>query len=144
MPITAAYITFDGNTHKISTIGDHPNGLPGNYRATLGCGMTIDTTDDDLASNSRWADSGASTCSACMAFEAGAPAVVLPTGYTTPTQLVADLETSMHCPKCSNKIFKRRVDGVFSCSGNGHEYSAAELMTHVKESFQSLLDAGSK
>lgn len=86
----------------------------------------------------------ASGCPGCVAHEGGAAAVVMPLGHTPSTTVESDIETSVACPNCGSRIYKRRKGGQFACSGQGHEFSAAELMDHVKTGFESLAKLGIK
>jgi ribosomal protein L37AE/L43A len=87
----------------------------------------------------RWhVGANARDCAACIAHERGADPVVHPLGHMPATTVEADIATNLACPKCGSKIYKRRKDGQFACTGQGHEFSGPELMTHVKDSFESL------
>lgn len=93
----------------------------------------------------RWhANVKAKGCKGCVAHEKGDEAVVAPLGHTPPTTVEADIETSIACPLCGSRIYKRRKTGQFACTGQGHEFEAAELMSHVKSSFEQLTKLGAK
>ncbi len=95
----------------------------------------------------RWhhADSSpkAKGCEACELHDAGAPPVALPLGHTPARTRPADVETNIACPKCGARVYRRNgapsgAAGEFACTGQGHEYSAVELMDYLKKSFESL------
>jgi hypothetical protein len=97
--------------------------------------------DDHAAVGSRWRrhEKPAADCPACMAAEAGGQPTVADAGHGTPITVEADQHTGIRCPSCSGEIRRRRSDGVFACTGSGHEFDPAELLAQTQEAFANLL-----
>jgi len=82
------HVVIDSETHKITQFIDHLNGEDGHVRVSVGCGLTIDTTDNDLADDplNRWKTlvGNNADCSSCVAVEGGADPIVSPLGFNPP------------------------------------------------------------
>lgn len=91
---------------------------------------------------SRWLKPGgpAADCPTCASVEAGAEPATAHVGHTAARTVEADHHTGVRCPLCAGEIRKRRADGVFACTGSGHEFSPTELLAQTSDSFQRLID----
>lgn len=96
---------------------------------------------DHAAAGSRWRrhETPAADCPTCMAVEAGGEPTRFDTGHGPPITVEADQHTGVRCPLCSGEIRKRRSDGAFACTGSGHEFDPAELLSQTQDAFANLL-----
>ena len=97
---------------------------------------------DHSDESSRWRRHAglAADCPTCAGVELGHSPVVHPLGHSKPNTVQADQFTGVRCPSCAGEIRKRRADGVFACTGSGHEFSATELIAQTSSAFKTLLD----
>jgi hypothetical protein len=97
---------------------------------------------DDHAPGGRWRrhEGAAADCAVCASVEAGAPAVTQDPGHAPASTVEADQFTGVRCPSCTGEIRKRRRDGVFACTGSGHEFSAQELLSRTGDALGNLIE----
>lgn len=92
---------------------------------------------------SRWkVDAKANGCLDCTAHETGAAAKIMMCNHSRPTTRQADVDTSVACPTCGARVYKRRSlqpgEAEYACSGQGHEFSGLELMENIKRAVERL------
>lgn len=96
---------------------------------------------DHGGDDSRWRrhESSAADCPTCAAVEAGGEPTRADSGHSSAVTVEADQHTGVRCPSCSGEIRKRRSDGVFACTGSGHEFDPADLLAQAQASFANLI-----
>lgn len=96
---------------------------------------------DHAATGSRWRrhEKSAADCPECAAVEAGGEPTRTDVGHGAAITVEADLHTGIRCPSCAGEIRKRRSDGVFACTGSGHEFDSTELLARTQDAFANLL-----
>lgn len=90
----------------------------------------------------RWRQGGSATCLRCSAVESGSPPLIVDHGHNAPTTVHADIPTGIRCPQCDSTVLKRHPTKAlqgFACSGQGHEFTEAELLAHMKKGLETLL-----
>lgn len=90
----------------------------------------------------RWRQGGSATCLRCSAVESGSLPLIVDHGHNAPTTVHADIPTGIRCPQCDSTVLKRhhsKPTQGFACSGQGHEFTEAELLAHMKKGLETLL-----
>jgi len=70
-PQNVQAVNIDQLWHRVTNVVEHPNGQPGWWRVTVGCGMEVDLHEEGFEDSLKWkATAYPATCGGCMATSA--------------------------------------------------------------------------